>query len=106
MNLNPRDAVIVDFARTPMGRSKNGCFRHTRADDLSAALVDGLFARNPELDPADAGPGSTSRRDDVTPKNLSIAHWLASRVYATLDEHGLEEGLRRLAQQSISRNKP
>ncbi|MDJ0917431.1 MAG: acetyl-CoA C-acyltransferase FadA [Woeseiaceae bacterium] len=53
MNLNPRDAVIVDFARTPMGRSKNGCFRFTRADDLSAALIDGLFARNPKLDPAD-----------------------------------------------------
>lgn len=53
MNLNPRDAVIVDFARTPMGRSKNGCFRHTRADDLSAALIDGLFARNPELDPSE-----------------------------------------------------
>jgi acetyl-CoA acyltransferase len=53
MNLNPRDAVIVDFARTPMGRSKNGCFRNTRADDLSAALVDGLFARNPKLDPAE-----------------------------------------------------
>ena len=53
MNLNPRDAVIVDFARTPMGRSNNGCFRNTRADDLSAALVDGLFARNPKLDPAE-----------------------------------------------------
>jgi acetyl-CoA acyltransferase len=36
-----------------MGRSKNGCFRNTRADDLSAALVDGLFARNPKLDPAE-----------------------------------------------------
>jgi acetyl-CoA acyltransferase len=43
MSLNPRDAVIVDFARTPMGRSKNGCFRHTRADDMSAALINGLF---------------------------------------------------------------
>ncbi len=53
MNLNPRDAVIVDYARTPMGRSKNGCFRYTRADDLSAALVDGLFARNPKVDPAE-----------------------------------------------------
>ncbi|MFT5611518.1 MAG: acetyl-CoA acyltransferase, partial [Polaribacter sp.] len=30
-NTNPRDAVIVDFARTAMGRSKGGCFRHTRA---------------------------------------------------------------------------
>jgi acetyl-CoA acyltransferase len=36
-----------------MGRSKNGCFRHTRADDMSAALINGLFARNPELDPAE-----------------------------------------------------
>ncbi len=53
MNLNPRDAVIVDFARTPMGRSKNGCYRNTLADDLSAALIDGLFARNPELEPAE-----------------------------------------------------
>ena len=53
MSLNPRDAVIVDFARTPMGRSKNGCFRHTRADDMSAALINGLFARNPKLDPAE-----------------------------------------------------
>ncbi|MEG1042813.1 MAG: hypothetical protein RSE94_23140, partial [Pseudomonas sp.] len=24
MSLNPRDVVIVDFGRTPMGRSKGG----------------------------------------------------------------------------------
>ena len=53
MSLKPRDAVIVDYARTPMGRSKNGCFRHTRADDMSATLINGLFARNPKLDPAE-----------------------------------------------------
>ena len=53
MSLNPRDAVIVDFARTPMGRSKNGCFRNRRAEDLSADLVNGLFARNPKVDPAE-----------------------------------------------------
>ena len=53
MSLNPRDAVIVDFARTPMGRSKGGSFRHTRADDMSAALINALFARNPKLDPAE-----------------------------------------------------
>ncbi len=53
MSLNPRDAVIVDFARTPMGRSKNGCFRNTRAENLSADLVNGLFSRNPKLDPAE-----------------------------------------------------
>jgi acetyl-CoA acyltransferase len=49
--LSPRDAVIVDYARTPMGRSKNGCFRHRRADDISAELIKSLLARHPSLLP-------------------------------------------------------
>lgn len=52
MSLNPRDAVIIDFGRTPMGRSKNGCFRNRRAEDISADLINGLLARNPKVDPA------------------------------------------------------
>jgi acetyl-CoA acyltransferase len=52
MSLQPRDAVIVDYARSAMGRSKNGCFRHVRADDISAAIIKGLLARNPKLDPS------------------------------------------------------
>lgn len=51
MTLNSTDAVIVDYARTPMGRSKNGCFRHLRADEMSAKLIDALLARNPTVDP-------------------------------------------------------
>lgn len=53
MTNNPRDAVIVDFARTPMGRSKGGAFRNSRAENLSAALIDGLFSRNEAVDPND-----------------------------------------------------
>jgi len=53
MSLNARDAVIVDYARSPMGRAKNGCFRHVRADDLSVAIIKGLLARNSALDPAE-----------------------------------------------------
>ena len=52
MSLHPRDAVIVDYARSAMGRSKNGCFRHVRADELSAAIIQGLLGRNTALDPA------------------------------------------------------
>lgn len=52
MSLNPRDAVIVDYARSAMGRSKNGCFRNVRADDISAEVIKGLLARNPGVDPA------------------------------------------------------
>ncbi|MBS3804059.1 MAG: acetyl-CoA C-acyltransferase FadA [Oleiphilaceae bacterium] len=51
MSLNPRDVVVVDCVRTPMGRAKNGCFRNVRAENLSAALIEALFERNPKLDP-------------------------------------------------------
>jgi acetyl-CoA acyltransferase len=50
MSLQQRDAVIVDYARSAMGRSKNGCFRNVRADDISAAIIKGLLARNPQID--------------------------------------------------------
>ena len=53
MSVNQRDAVIVDYARSAMGRSKNGCFRNVRADDLSVAVIKGLLARNEKLDPAE-----------------------------------------------------
>ncbi|MEJ2045617.1 MAG: acetyl-CoA C-acyltransferase FadA [Reinekea sp.] len=53
MSIRDNDAVIVDFARTPMGRSKGGSYRFTRAENLSADLVNGLLARNEALNPAD-----------------------------------------------------
>jgi acetyl-CoA acyltransferase len=53
MSINPRDAVIVDFARTAMGRSKGGAFREVRAENLSAELINKLLARNPEVNPAE-----------------------------------------------------
>ncbi|MGL6260497.1 acetyl-CoA C-acyltransferase FadA [Vibrio sp. WXL210] len=46
-----KNVVVVDCLRTPMGRSKGGAFRHTRAEDLSAHLMKGLLARNPEVNP-------------------------------------------------------
>ena len=45
-----RNVVIIGAIRTPMGRSKNGVFRHTRADDLSAHLMTAMLKRNPGLD--------------------------------------------------------
>ncbi|MDG3086785.1 acetyl-CoA C-acyltransferase FadA [Vibrio hannami] len=45
------NVVVVDCLRTPMGRSKGGAFRNVRAEDLSAHLMKGILARNPEVDP-------------------------------------------------------
>ncbi|WP_028469645.1 acetyl-CoA C-acyltransferase FadA [Neptunomonas japonica] len=53
MSLKPNDVVIVDGIRTPMGKSKGGSFRNVRAEALSAAVMNGLLARNPNLNPAD-----------------------------------------------------
>jgi len=67
MTLAPSDTVIVDYARTPMGRSKNGCFRHRRADDMSAELINGILRRNPKIDPAEVDDliwGCVMQRDE------------------------------------------
>ena len=48
-----QEAVFVDAVRTPMGRSKGGMFRKVRAENLSAALINELLKRYPDLDPAD-----------------------------------------------------
>lgn len=53
MSLNPRDAVIIDYGRTPMGRAKGGLYRHVRAENLSADLITALLARNPGVNPAE-----------------------------------------------------
>jgi acetyl-CoA acyltransferase len=51
MNINDRDAVIVDGVRTPMARSKRGAFCNVRAEELSARLIDALFERNAGVNP-------------------------------------------------------
>lgn len=53
MSLNPRDAVIVDFGRSPMGRSRGGMHRNTRAENMSAQLITGLLNRNDKVNPAE-----------------------------------------------------
>ena len=48
-----QEAVFIDAVRTPMGRSKGGMFRNIRAENLSAALINELLNRYPELNPED-----------------------------------------------------
>ncbi len=51
--MNANDVVIVDCARTAMGRSKGGAFRNRRAEEMSADLMRELLARNSALNPAE-----------------------------------------------------
>lgn len=80
MSLNPRDAVIVDYARSAMGRSKNGCFRNVRADDISAAIINGLLARNEQLNPEEIDDviwGCVMQRDEQA---MNIARMVILRA--------------------------
>lgn len=47
------EAVIVATARTPIGRAFKGSLTRIRPDDLSVQVLQGLFAKLPELDPTD-----------------------------------------------------
>jgi acetyl-CoA acyltransferase len=53
MTKNSRDAVIVDAIRTPMGKSKDGMYRHVRAEELSAHLMRSMMLRNSKVNPAE-----------------------------------------------------
>ena len=47
-----RNVVIVDSVRTGLAKSFRGGFNQTRADNMTAHLVDALLERNSGLDPA------------------------------------------------------
>ncbi|MCW8128273.1 acetyl-CoA C-acyltransferase FadA [Microbulbifer halophilus] len=80
MSLNPRDAVIVDYARTAMGRSKNGVYRNVRADDMSAELLQKFLQRNEKLDPAEIDDliwGCVMQRDE---QGFNVARFILLRA--------------------------
>ena len=45
-----RNAVIVDSVRTGLAKSFRGGFNNTRADNMTAHLIDTLIDRNPGLE--------------------------------------------------------
>ena len=45
------EAVIVSYARSPIGRANKGSLAGIRSDDLTAQMVKAALAKVPELDP-------------------------------------------------------
>lgn len=88
MSLQDNDVVIIDCVRTPMGRSKDGVFRHVRAEVMSAALIDALLNRNPLLNPASVDDllwgcvNQTEEQGHNIARNISILTKLPHEVPA------------------------
>ena len=102
-----KNVVIVDCIRTPMGRSKGGAFRHTRAEKfLDRLLVAGVIeARGHERFSliAQVLPEGKDKKfyDDIAKseekhKNLfvelALEYFDEAEVYARLEEILIEEG--------------
>ncbi|MEP0774093.1 MAG: thiolase family protein [Acidobacteriota bacterium] len=47
-----REAVIVSYARTPIGRAKKGSLKDTRPEEFAAPVLKELVRRTPGLEPA------------------------------------------------------
>ena len=72
-----KDAVIIDAVRTPMGRSKGGVFRHIRAENLSAALVNALLARNPKVNPAEVEEVTWGCVNQTKEQGFNVARFIS-----------------------------
>lgn len=77
MGLADNTPVIVDCARTAMGRSKNGMFRDTRSDDLAADLVSALLGRNAAFDPAEIDDVIWGCVNQTKEQSFNIARMMA-----------------------------
>ncbi len=99
MSLNPRDAVIVDAVRTPMGKSKNGQFRNVRAEKLSAELINGLKKRNPHWNVAETEDVIWGCVNQTLEQGMNIARNIA--ILADLPRNVAAQTVNRLCGSSM-----
>lgn len=72
-----KEVVLVDAARTPMGRSKGGMFRNRRAEDISAELLTGVLQRNPGFDPKEVDDVIWGCVQQTLEQSYNIARFIA-----------------------------
>jgi len=100
MSLKDNDAVIIDAARTAMGRSRGGVFRHVRADSLSAQLIEALLDRNPDFNPSKIDDLIWGCVNQTNEQGLNIAKGVA--ILANLPSSTSAQTVNRLCGSSMS----
>lgn len=68
-----QQAYIVAATRSPIGKAPRGFFSHTRPDDLLAAVIKGLLAQTPGLDPAAIEDAIVGCAIPEGPQGLNVA---------------------------------
>lgn len=100
MNFQARDVVIVDGVRSAMGRSKGGGFVNVRAENLSAALVEALFERNPQVPKDDVEDVVWGCVNQTLEQGFNVAR--AVGLMAGLPKHVAAQTVSRLCGSSMS----
>jgi acetyl-CoA acyltransferase len=72
-----KEVVLIDAARTPMGRSRGGMFRNRRAEDISAELLTGVLQRNPDFDPREVDDVIWGCVQQTLEQSYNIARFIA-----------------------------
>lgn len=68
-----QQAYIVAATRSPIGKAPRGFFSHTRPDNLLAAVIKGLLAQTPGLDPAAIEDAIVGCAIPEGPQGLNVA---------------------------------
>ncbi|TEA77879.1 acetyl-CoA C-acyltransferase [Allopusillimonas ginsengisoli] len=68
-----QQAYIVAATRSPIGKAPRGCFSHTRPDELLAAVIKGLLAQAPGLDPSAIEDAMIGCAIPEGPQGLNVA---------------------------------
>jgi acetyl-CoA acyltransferase len=68
-----QQAYIVAAIRTPIGKAPRGVFSHTRPDELLAAVIRGVLAQVPELDPGAIEDAIVGCAIPEGPQGLNVA---------------------------------
>ncbi|MDS1139980.1 acetyl-CoA C-acyltransferase [Pusillimonas sp. SM2304] len=68
-----QQAYIVAATRSPIGKAPRGVLSHTRPDDLLAAVIKGLLAQTPGLDPAAIEDAIVGCAIPEGPQGLNVA---------------------------------
>ena len=98
-NLNPRDAVVIDCVRSPMAKSKNGMYRFVRAEMISAALINALFERNPNVDPAEVEDVIWGCVNQTLEQGWNIARYIS--LMTKIPHHAAAQTVNRLCGSSM-----
>ncbi|MBS7528348.1 thiolase family protein [Fusibacter paucivorans] len=75
-----KEAVIVSYARSAVGKANKGTLKQTRPDDLAAQVLNGLLERVPQVSPIDVDDFILGCATTEGPQGMNLAKIVLDRA--------------------------